>query len=126
MIGKWVKNILSLIIIILSLNLNLVYSTEIDENFVYNSANKRDPFMPLVTKDGRYVYTAPGADVEKKLGSITLEGILKTLSGEYLAIINGEMVKAGDKIMGLDVAEIKKDSVKLSADGKEKIYKFAE
>ena len=105
----------------------LLYSASaFGEEFVYNSANKRDPFMPLVTKDGRYLYTAPGADVEKKLGSITLEGILKTLSGEYLAIINGEMVKAGDKIMGLDVAEIKKDSVKLSADGKEKIYKFAE
>ncbi len=82
--------------------------------------------MPLVTKDGRYLYGMPSIDVEKGVNVIVLEGILKDSKGAYFAIISGEMVKEGGKIMGLDVVEIGENRVKLSKDGEEKTYKLTE
>lgn len=113
-------------IIMLLINLNIAYSADLDDNFVYDSANKRDPFMPLVTKDGRYLYGMPSIDIEKGGNVIVLEGILKDSKGAYFAIISGEMVKEGGKIMGLDVMEIGENRVKLSKDGEEKTYKLTE
>ena len=105
----------------------LLYSASaFGEEFVYDSAKKRDPFVPLVTKDGRYLYGMPSIDIEKGGNVIVLEGILKDSKRAYFAIINGEMVKEGDKIMGLDVVEIKENMVKLSKDGEEKTYKLTE
>lgn len=98
-----------------------------EEEFIYNSANKRNPFMPLVTKDGRYLFASLDiTEATKGVGDIILEGILKDFKDEYLAIINGDMVKVGSRIKGFDVVEIRENMVKLSKDGNEKIYKLTE
>lgn len=92
----------------------------VPEQFVYKNNGVRDPFMSLVTKDGRIL---PGAKVTTETGDVNLEGIIWDPAGKSLAIINGKAVKKNDFIFGLTVLEIKEDSVVLEKMGKEFIVK---
>jgi len=79
------------------------------ENFVYDSKGKRDPFMPLVTSLGYIV------NVEEELfaSEMNLEGIIYDNRGQSLAIINGKVVKTGDNIGVYTVIEITTSKVAL-------------
>lgn len=67
--------------------------------FVYDSQEKRDPFVPLA-----------GLEEGSKFAWLTLEGILWDPQSP-LAIINDNIVGKGDKIEGAEVVEIKEDRV---------------
>lgn len=83
------------------------------EQFIYDAKGKRDPFIPLVTPDGRLL------KLEEKEGiaGLLLEGIIYDDGGLSYAIINGEVVKAGDTINAYQVREIGKDKVFFIKDG---------
>ena len=83
------------------------------EEFVYDAKNKRDPFIPLVTSDGRLLKL----EQEEGTQGLLLEGIIYDDKGISCAIVNGEVVRVGDKAGGFQVLKIQKDKVVFIKDG---------
>ncbi len=94
------------------------------ETFKYNSHGKRDPFIPLIGREG------PSASVSfaeiASIDDVRLEGIVMSQSGARTAIINGEMVKEYFKSGEVEVRKISKDSVVLSISGKKYTIKLSD
>lgn len=87
--------------------------TEIkEEKFLYASHNRRDPFVPLLDRKGRPITVVEGG-VQFKVSDLYLEGIIWD-DIKPMAIINDEVVSAGDKIRGVEIVDIQKDKVILS------------
>ena len=100
---------------VISIILLLTGALFAESGFKYDAAGKRDPFVPLVSKDGAYISDAYGV---KGVRDIRLEGILWDEVKGSVAIINGEIVKEGQKIGSLKVLKIDKDAVIFELDGK--------
>jgi hypothetical protein len=77
------------------------------DEIVYEDELRRDPFMALVTPDGRLINLEPTGAEEK----IVLGGIYYDEGGNSYAIINGEVVGIGDYILGYTVSSIDKNKV---------------
>lgn len=75
--------------------------------FVYDAKGKRDPFIPLVTSDGRML------KLEREAGEsgLSLEGIIYDKNGVSYAIVNTEVLKIGDTIGDYQVLKIEKNKV---------------
>ncbi|MCM8781352.1 MAG: hypothetical protein NC908_05465 [Candidatus Omnitrophica bacterium] len=100
--------ILTLIIIVLSVQINsFLQGTE----FVYESGNRRNPFIPLVSPDGRLLNLDSEEDKLEK--PVKLDGIVYDEHGLSYAIVNDSVVKVGDCIGDYQVLKIKKDSLVL-------------
>lgn len=78
-----------------------------EEQFIYDSKNKRDPFVPLVTSDGRLLKL----EEEVASAALLLEGIIYDKNGLSYAIVNGEIVKIGDQVGGYQILKIEKNKV---------------
>lgn len=91
---------------VLTLGRNMLHC-QAQEEFSYHDAGRRNPFVALVTSDGRYI------QLEKKeaSGDIKLEGIIYDNYGISYAIVNGLVVKIGDFIGDKQVLKIEKNSV---------------
>ena len=84
-----------------------------EEKFDYNPKGKRNPFIPLVTPDGRILKLDT---VEARTEDISLEGIMYDKLGAFFAIVNSVVVKTGDSVEGYQVLKIEKDKVVLIKD----------
>ncbi|MFH1093808.1 MAG: hypothetical protein V1739_06620 [Candidatus Omnitrophota bacterium] len=84
-------------------------------DFMYKDKGNRDPFMSLVTPDGRIL---PGAKTVSDTDNVELEGIIWDPSGKSMAIINGKLLKEQERILDMQVLKIKKASVILQKGGK--------
>jgi type II secretory pathway component PulC len=91
--------------------------------FIYDSQGSRDPFMPLLTKDGRPV-TVYGSI--SSIGDVVIEGILFDPRGESFVVINDIILKQEDSISGVTVKKIEKNSVVLSFKGEDHTFKIKE
>ncbi|MFH0839361.1 MAG: hypothetical protein V1893_04155 [Candidatus Omnitrophota bacterium] len=96
----------------------LSYSEE--SRFIYNSSDKRDPFVPYITKDGK-MFSVPGV-----LGEVKLEGIVHDAQGGSTCIINGTVLKEGEQYEDFKVIKINTDSVILLCHNKEFNVEFRE
>ncbi|MBI4437214.1 MAG: hypothetical protein HY590_07380 [Candidatus Omnitrophica bacterium] len=82
-------------------------------NYVYEKKG-RDPFWPLVTESGKVLQ---GFDVAT-LEDIYLEGIIWDSKGDSIAMINGMILRKGDRIGDFEILKIEEDRVILqSANG---------
>jgi len=80
-------------------------------NFKYNSYGRRDPFVPLVgVKERR---GTGGAASILTVEDISLQGILTNPDGTKSVVINGDIMKEGEKIELLKVVQIGENSVKV-------------
>jgi len=79
----------------------------------YNPAGKRDPFIPMVTPEGRLLIIE-NKDTTKVLN---LEGIIYDKDDLSYAIVNGEIVKVGDTSGEYTVLKIEKNKVIFIKDG---------
>ncbi|MBU1087414.1 MAG: hypothetical protein KKD05_07835 [Candidatus Omnitrophica bacterium] len=104
-----------ILIIVILLLLSASAFAKADRDFVYKDKQTRDPFISLVTSDGRIL---PGAREITESTNVELEGVIWDPNGNSLAIINGKPVKEQQRIMNLQVLKIKKDSVLLQKEGK--------
>ncbi|HOU37208.1 MAG TPA: hypothetical protein PLJ26_01915 [Candidatus Omnitrophota bacterium] len=79
-------------------------------DYVYETGNKRDPFIPLITSDGRFVplEKTPGEESESVL---KVEGIIYDKFGLSYAIVDGSVVKIGDLISDYQVLAIEEKKV---------------
>lgn len=93
-----------------------------EEPFVYKSQGRRDPMMPLITPQGLI------RDI-KSLGpheGLSLEGIIYDAQSKSLAIINGQIVKAGDAIGEAKILDIRQDRVIILKDNEVQEIKLKE
>ena len=114
------KYIIVLLAIILTYS--PVFASE-EAVFIYDSHGNRDPFMPLLTKDGKPI------TAYAKIGSINdvvIEGILYDPQGGSVIIINDIMLKKQDTVSGITVKSIEKNSVVLSFKGEDHTFKVKE
>jgi hypothetical protein len=89
------------------------------QEFVYDSQGKRNPFIPLVTPDGRFQKLE--ADERKAAGEeLKLEGIMYDKYGISYAVVNGMVVKIGDVIGEFQVLKIEERSAIFMREGQEK------
>lgn len=84
------------------------------EEFKYNSQCRRDPFIPLVTSDGRLLN--PESEQNNKQ-ELTLEGIIYDKNGVSYAIVNGLVAKVGEKIGEFQVLRINNNKVTFIKNG---------
>jgi len=90
--------------------LNLSYAQETPG---YDDSGKRNPFIPLVTSDGRLLRL----ENNESVGGLELEGIIYDKNGLSYAIVNSEVVKVGDSSGDYRVLKIQKDKVIFIKDG---------
>ena len=76
------------------------------EPFVYDDQGGRNPFIALVTPDGRILNLENKSDSE-----LILEGIIYDEKGASYAIINQSVVAIGDCIANYQVVGIEKNKV---------------
>lgn len=86
------------------------------EQFIYDAKGRRNPFIPLVTPDGRLLELEP----RKENADLFLEGIIYDEHGISYAIVNGEIVNVGDKVGEFQVLKIEKDKVIFIKEGQAK------
>ena len=88
--------LLAIFIIALLKSGDLAFSNPIpgEVNFIYNGHGKRDPFWSLLGHRG----TVINYDNDIQASDMALEGILVEPTGGSVAIINGNIVKVGEKV----------------------------
>ena len=77
------------------------------EGFIYDSKGKRNPFIPLVTQEGRLMKL----DKEEAKGDLTIDGIIYDKYGKSFAIVNGSVVGIGDAVGGYQVLRVEENKV---------------
>ena len=99
---------LILIFFVLTLFLSVSFA---DNEFVYDAKGKRNPFIPLVTPDGRLLKLQ-----EEQSKELNLSGIIYDKNGVSYAIVNGQVVGVGDSIGDYRVLKILENKVIFIAD----------
>jgi hypothetical protein len=84
------------------------------EEFVYDAKGKRNPFIPLVTSDGKILNLD---SVESNNKGLALEGIIYDKNGISYAIMNGAVVTVGDTVGDIRILKIEKNKVIFIKDG---------
>ncbi len=82
--------------------------------FKYDPKNKRDPFTPLVDRDGNLL---PEYRPTTTAVTLNLEGIVWSEKGESYAIISGAVLREGEMIGDYTVKKIERSRVVLSRGG---------
>ena len=101
-------------------HLPLLYAQE-DTVFKYEPGVNRDPFIPLVTKDGKLTVAYGTLN---SINDVILEGILYDAAGKSVVIMNDMVLKEGAKIGSIEVKKIEKNYVILSSAGKDHTFKL--
>jgi hypothetical protein len=95
------------------------------ENFVYNSHRRRDPFVPPYLKDDntkRPIEDNKKPEIDYSL--INLQAVVYDPQGDSAVIINGQIMKKGDKTDFFTLRDIREDSVIIEVLGEQKILKL--
>ena len=107
-----------LIVFILICMVNIFAQAQ--DKIVYDDKGRHDPFIALVTPDGRLINLEPPEPGSK----ISLQGIIYDNDGGSYAIINEEVVSVGDNIFDYSVFKIDEDKVILLKDNQPVEYKL--
>jgi hypothetical protein len=105
--GFWVLGILGFLFCFQVLPFVFCAELANQEDLVYNENNKRDPFIPLVTADGRLLKL----DKEDGLTGLSVEGLIYDQQGLSYALVDGRVVKVGDSLGEYQVMRIEKDKI---------------
>lgn len=74
------------------------------EEFVYDAKGKRNPFIPLVTPEGRLLKLDKQQDTTQQ--GLAIEGIIYDKLGRSFAIVNSAVVGIGDMVGDFQVLKI--------------------
>ncbi len=83
------------------------------EKYSYDVSGKRNPFIPLITADGRLL----NLDIVTSPEALSLQGIMYDANDISYAIVNNAIVKAGDMVAGSQVLKIEENKVSFVKDG---------
>ena len=82
-------------------------------DFMYNPKGERNPFIPLVTPEGRLIKIKS----HSAAGGLELEGIIYDKISMSYAIVNGLVVKIGDFVGDYQILKIAENKVIFIKDG---------
>lgn len=88
------------------------------ESLKYDPNNKRDPFRPLVDKEGNIL---PEVRPVTATVELNLEGIVWSGKGDSYAVLGGSVVRAGDLLGDYKVKAIEKSRVILERGNEESV-----
>ena len=88
----------------------------------YDAQGKRNPFIPLVTSDGHYLKLDDVATTDEP--GLKLEGIIYDRFGISYAVVDGQVVKIGDRVGDYQVLMIKEKEVIFMREGQQKIVEL--
>jgi len=80
------------------------------EEYRYDSKGKRDPFIPLITSE---VTTSMVLQSVETIDDIKFEGVIFDPLGKSFAVLNGEVVKEGDKVSNIEIVKIYNHAITL-------------
>jgi len=86
-----------------------------EQDYIYNSKNKRNPFIPLVDSGGKLINLEreeTGSDSD-----LLVDGIIFDKQGVSYCIVNGAVVGLGDSVGDYRVLKILEDRVVFIKDG---------
>lgn len=86
--------------------------------FKYDAKDRRDPFTPLIDKDGDLL---PEYRPAATAVTLNLEGIVWSKEGDSYAIISGVVLRSGETVGDYTVKKIERSSVILGRAGEESI-----
>lgn len=95
---------------------NSIGEQALEAEFIYDAREKRNPFLPLVSPDGRILEPQVS---KKRDGEIYLEGIIYDAGGSSYAVINGEVVRAGESSGTYQLIRIEPQKIIILREGKE-------
>jgi hypothetical protein len=78
------------------------------EAFTYAAGGKRNPFIPLVSKDGNLMKLEKE---EKNESDLLVDGIVYDKQGISFALVNGKVARVGDYVGVYRVLKIQADRV---------------
>ena len=90
------------------------------EEFVYDPGDRRDPFLQLVSSDGRFVQIEPvrkDDETESDESALRIEGIIYDKFGFSYALVNGSVVKVGEFVNDFQVLKIEPNKVVFIREG---------
>jgi hypothetical protein len=105
--------IIPLSFLIMTITVPLLFGQAV---FKYDANDKRDPFRPLVDKDGNIL---PEARPASAVLQLNLEGIVWSKGNDSYALISGAVVKTGDMVGDYKVMKISKNQVTLNRGGED-------
>ncbi len=85
------------------------------EDFTYDAKGKRNPFIPLVTLEGRLLKLDRAQDTTPE--GLAIEGIIYDKFGRSFAIVNTNVVGVGDVVGDYQVLKIQENKVIFIKDG---------
>ncbi len=91
-----------------------------DTVLTYDAADMRDPFVPLIAGQKRL---SVGLEAVETIDDVKFEGLIFDPSGTSIAVINGELVREGDKINNVEIVKIAGDTIIMKI--YERIYTIA-
>ena len=80
-----------------------------EAEFTYDAKGKRNPFIPLVTPEGRLLKLDKEEDTAQQ--GLALEGIIYDKLGRSFAIVNADVVGIGDMVGDFQVLKIFENKV---------------
>ena len=84
------------------------------ESVNYESRGTRDPFIPLI---GINKPVVSRLEEITSIADVKLEGIASKSDGKMMAILNGQLVKDGDRFGDIEIRKITKDTVTIFMGG---------
>ncbi len=84
------------------------------DDFIYQSKGKRNPFIPLVDKSGRLMQLEK--EEEQGQSGLTVDGIIYDKQGISYALVNGKVVGTGDYAGEYRVLKIQDDKISFLKD----------
>jgi len=103
------------LLIFLFVTLGIWTSIFAQGEFVYDAKGKRNPFIPLVTPEGRLIKLDKQEVVST--GGLAIEGIIYDKQGRSFAIVNAQVLGVGDMAQDYQVLKIYENKVVFIKDG---------
>lgn len=116
------RKCLTLIVVVVSFFFSC-WHARADAPFTYRNRGKKDPFIPLVSADGKLMVTYSGV---KSVNDIVLEGIIYDPDRGSIVILNGSILKEDDQMGSIKVKRIEESRVILIFENEEHILKLKE
>lgn len=88
----------------------------------YQVRGRRDPFVRLITSDGRRIHSPGFSDEQPAVGGVAglaLQGIVYEAGRDSYAILNGQIVRARDELNGIQVLAVDAEGVTVRVSGQD-------
>jgi len=117
--GKYTNFFLKYIFCIISLNIyflcNCNFLLANESNFIYDSKDKRDPFISLIGKKVKLT----DVDLINSIKDVRVEGVIIDPKKGSAAIVNGQILYIGDYMGGFKLDKVTNYYIVMSRDDKE-------